>query len=188
LVPWEVMTPNPPFDEYEWHEWRAEPGERLGKPKKQARLLADANIHDGIPLFLVGRGIRVETVKELHCQHHADESIYQLAQRRGRVILTNDSDLWDDRKHPLQGCPGLLFLDAGSQEGDGTVRALLRFEYFLHRKIEAEWWWDTKVRVTENGMVIRCRTVDGQTGEWECRHLPRQRPLWRRTLPRRPGT
>ena len=76
--------PNP----YEWHELVPVPREEWPKgPIKHIRLLADANIHEGVALYLNGQGIRVETVKELGAHRHADENIYQLAKQRGRVIL-----------------------------------------------------------------------------------------------------
>lgn len=67
-------------------------------------------------------GVPLDHLNDVGYRHRDDKNTYQFAKKRSAVILTQDKQLWDDRVHPLQGCPGVIVVEAqGNQAITGLV-------------------------------------------------------------------
>lgn len=157
--------------EYEWHEfpWN----EALAMPRgphKQLKLYADANIPKPVIDELRAAGLAVDSATESGLDSHPDENILQRARRLGRVILTMDRDFWDDRKHPLQKSPGIIFIDVAPDQLDKALEGLAKFYVLFAQTYPLDWWNETKARVTANGFVIKGRSWEGDVfmDEFKC--------------------
>jgi hypothetical protein len=172
--------PDQTVSDGEWSEFsRAAAMAKSGRPVKQVRLLVDNDVPAEIVTYLRGQKFRVKTVAELGRRTHPDESNVQLARRLRMVLLTNDADLWDDAKHPTQGCPGILFLDVAKEQLAGAAYALDRCIHCIFRVHGAGWWWHSKVRVTADTLFHRYRSADGRTVEVEILDPHNGPRLWR---------
>jgi predicted nuclease of predicted toxin-antitoxin system len=96
----------------EWHEFQDEGVQMPPGPRKKLTLLADACVPKLLVDELRAFGLTIRTAAEMGIAGHPDENVCTLAARLGWVILTMDRDFWDDRKHPLQKCPGIEVLPA----------------------------------------------------------------------------
>lgn len=114
--------------EHEWHEfpWTEVSAVPQG-PHKQLKLYADANILKPIIDELRAAGLVVYSVTEAGLGSHPDKSILQRARRASHVLLTMDRDFWDDRKHPLQKSPGIIFIDVAPGKLDKAIEGLAKF-------------------------------------------------------------
>lgn len=165
---------------FEWQQFsRRAATAKSGRPVKQVRLLADNDVRAELVAFLRQNKVRVKTVAELGRQSHPDESHVQLARKLGHVLLTNDRDLWDEDKHSTQGCPGILFLDVPKEQLVSARYALGRCIHCLFRPEGADWWLDTKVRVTADTMYYRYRCATGWNPEVEIEDPGRGERRWR---------
>ena len=147
--------------EYAWHEfpWNKAPAMPRG-PHKKLRLYADANIPQLLIQELRNAGLDVESATESGHGSHPDANIVQDAEESGRVILTMDRDFWDDRKHPLQKSPGIIFID--TDQLDKAIQGLATFYVLFARYYPREWWCEMKARVTARGFGIKGRSKEGK--------------------------
>jgi len=153
---------------HEWHEFIWDESlEMPPGPHKKLKLLADANIPKPLVDELRAYGVSVDYVLELGIASHPDENVRQLARRLGKVILTMDADFWNDRKHHLRKSPGIIFVNIPPDQVVKAINGLARFYALFASTYPLDWWYETKVRVTENGFVIRSPTWDGNISEDE---------------------
>ena len=115
---------------------------------------------------------------------HDDLSIWEEARRQGRVLLTMDRGFWNDRRFPLQKCPGVIFLDVSPDKAERAVDALAVFFALFAQHYPLDWWDEIKVRVRIDGFVIKMRTWEGRDIEEEYR-LASNGKLWTRAVHRR---
>jgi hypothetical protein len=80
-----------------------------------------------------------------------------------------DRDFWDDKKHPLQNSPGIIFLDLPPDQFGKAVDGLARFYFLFAKYYPLDWWDNMKARVSEYGFSIRMRTWEGKVSEEEYR-------------------
>jgi hypothetical protein len=114
--------------------------------------LADANVPKPLIDELRGAGLKVETVVEMCLGRRQDENVSQLAKRLKSILLTMDGDIWDERKHPVQSCPGFIFVDVPPDRPKLAVDGLARFYGLFAKFYPLEWWRETKARITEYGL------------------------------------
>lgn len=161
-----------PSSEYEWHEfpWDQVSSDEIPPgPYKKLKFYADACIPRIIIDELRIAGLPVESVTETGYSTHPDQNIYQLAKKRGKVLLTMDRDFWDDRKHPLQKGRGIIFVDISPDQPDKAINGLAVFYAWFARRWPLDWWEGMKARIREYGFVIRYHTWEGKISEDEFR-------------------
>src|SRR4029079_15346275 len=78
------------------------------------RIYADANVPAGIVAHMRVRlhGDVLFVLEDADLRRAADVRHYQLAQQLRRTLVTLDRDYLDDRRFPLQGCGGVLVIQA----------------------------------------------------------------------------
>ncbi|MBM3210654.1 hypothetical protein FJZ33_00425 [Candidatus Poribacteria bacterium] len=154
--------------EYEWHEfpWDRVPEMPPG-PYKKLKIYADANIPGPIINALRAAGFSVESAAETGYSTHPDENIYQLAKKRGKVLLTMDKDFWYDRKYSLQNGPGVILVNISPDQLEKAIDGLARFCALVGDCYPLDWWQVTKARVTENSFIVKRRMVEGRIVEDE---------------------
>ena len=80
----------------------------------QPRIYADANVPSGIVAHM-RRRLRWDVLfvlEEADLRRAADLKHYQLAHQLRRTLITLDRDYLDDRRFPLDGCGGVLVVQA----------------------------------------------------------------------------
>lgn len=150
------------LQEYQWHEFPRDQAPAMPRrPHKKLKLCADANVPKAVVDELRAVGLVVDSVTESDLGPHPDKHILQHARKLGRVILTMDRDFWDDRKHPLQKSPGIIFIDVAPDQVDKAIEGLAKFYALFAQAYPLDWWHETKARVTTNGFVIKSRSWEG---------------------------
>ncbi len=156
------------FSEYEWHEflWDEVPKMPPG-PHKKIKMYAERNFPRPVVEELRAAGLSVEYAAEegVAYQGHPDENIYQRAKKCGKVLVTMDGDFWNDRKHPVQKGPGIIFVDIPPDQPEKAIDGLARFYGLFAKYFSLDWWGEVKARVSERGFVIRMRTWEGKISE-----------------------
>jgi len=152
----------------EWREfeWDKAPSMPPG-PHKKLKLYVDINIPEPLVQELRSAGLTLHLARELGPASRPDASIYQEALQRGLVILTMDSDFWQDREHPLQTTAGIIFIDVPPDKPEKACDALARFYALFAKHYPLDWWKGTKARVYEYGFVLRIHTWEGRISEEE---------------------
>lgn len=138
-------------------------------PHKKLKLFADANIPKPLIDELRSAGLAIDSAVEKDVATHPDGNILQIARKVDAVILTMDRDFWDDRQHPMQKSPGVIFVDVAPDQIDKAIDGLAKFYALFAKEFPLDWWHETKARVTENGFVIKSITWDGRISEDEFR-------------------
>jgi predicted nuclease of predicted toxin-antitoxin system len=141
----------------EWEELKSDEKDSLILPKKpkKVKFLADQNIPIKIVQELRNAKISIATVEELGLEGCPDENLVQIARKRGLVILTTDRDFWDERKHPIHKCFGIICIDAGPQDSKKILESIALIDVFFLRYIPREWWDKQKALIKSNGFVLR---------------------------------
>src|ERR1700676_3421697 len=115
-----------------WTEMKIiEEVDTLDPNPRKLRLLADQNVPIEIIEELRNARFQIKSVSETGLTGHPDENIREYAKKKNRVILTTDKDFWDDRKHPLQKCFGIICTEAGPQDYDKLIESLAWFHHFF---------------------------------------------------------
>ena len=78
--------------------------------KKKARFLVDHSLGIGVAQELRQAKWNTKEVGELGLARLSDESVYSLAWKERRILLTHDQDFWDDRRFPPERNPGVIIL------------------------------------------------------------------------------
>ncbi len=157
----------PKWREFEWEKApRTPPG-----PHKKLKLYVDINVPEPLVQELRSAGLTLQSARQYGTASRPDENIYQEARERGLVLLTMDSDFWQDRKHPLQTTAGIIFVDVSPDAPEKACDALARFYRSFAKYFPLDWWSGMKARLSEHGFILRFRTWDGQISEDEFRML-----------------
>lgn len=138
-------------------------------PHKKLKLFADANIPKPLVDELRAAGLVISSATEIGVATHPDDNILQIAKKAGEIILTMDYDFWDDRKHPMQKSPGIIFIDIAPDQISKAIDGLARFYALFAQAYPLDWWHETKAQVSENGFVIKTITWEGNISEDEFR-------------------
>ena len=140
----------------EWEEVEMNYEEIPAYPKK-LKLLSDQNISlDIVEAFHIFRPkVSIKTVYEYGLDGHPDENIVAKARKLKRVLVTSDMDFWDERKHPINKCFGIICIDAGPQEFGKTLKGFALFWAFFAQFFSNDDWYALKSLVKTNGFNLR---------------------------------
>jgi predicted nuclease of predicted toxin-antitoxin system len=127
----------------------------LPQNPKKIKFLSDQNIPFNIIEELRSAKLSIISVAELRLSGHPDENIVEVAKKLRLVVLTTDKDFWDEKKHPIQKCFGIICIDAGHQETDKILKALALFDVYFFRYIPKNWWNKQKALIKTDGFILR---------------------------------
>jgi predicted nuclease of predicted toxin-antitoxin system len=129
--------------------------------KKKARFLVDNSLGIEVAGVLRDLGWNAVEVSELGRARHPDESLFSLAWKERRMLLTHDKDFWDDRRFPPDRNPGVVILPGGS----GDESALFEALRMLHSVIApfGTSFPGTKISISSDG-VLTTKSRDRKTG------------------------
>jgi len=169
-VPAKQVTPsgiNPFLPGGGWTEIKIVELENTSDPNpRKLRLLADQNMPVEIIEELKHARYQIVSVYEMGLSGHPDENIREYARKKNRVILTSDKDFWDERKHPIQKCFGIICTEAGPQSFDKLYDSLARFNHFFARYFSNDLWYNMKALIKTHGFILRERN-EGRINEKE---------------------
>src|SRR3954465_6870471 len=97
------------------------------------RIYADANVPSGLVAHMRQR-LRWDVLfvlEEADLRRAPDVKHYQLAQQLRRTLVTLDRDYLDDRRFPLEGCGGVLVIQAPDERQLAGVLARIARSLFL---------------------------------------------------------
>ena len=135
---------------------------------RKLRLLIDENIPSELVNDLRRARYQIESVSEKGLTGHPDENILAYAKKKNRVVLTTDKDFWDDRKHPLQKCFGIICTEAGPQDYDKLYESLAWFNHFFAKHFSNDKWYNMKALIKIHGFILR-QLNEGKIDEKEYR-------------------
>ncbi len=133
---------------------------------RKLRLLADQNIPIEIIDELKSARFQIVSVSEIGLSGHPDENIREFAKKKNRVILTSDKDFWDERKHPISKCFGIICTEAGPQDFNKLIESLARFHLFFAKYFSNDLWYNMKALIKTQGFILR-QLNDGRIDEKE---------------------
>ena len=154
----------------EWAEFSLQEYFDLGDPPKypkKIKLLADQNI----PMHMIqdlAKSFSIKSVFDLSLDGHPDENIREASKKQKRILLTTDKDFWDEKKHPIKKCSGVICTEAGPGEIDKIYMSLAKFYMYLVKKYPNHWWHYTKAFIKTNGFVLRTIQSHGVIVDTEC--------------------
>jgi predicted nuclease of predicted toxin-antitoxin system len=122
---------------------------------RKLRLLADQNIPIEIIDELKSAKFQIVSVAEIGLSGHPDENIREYAKKKNRVILTSDKDFWDERKHPIRKCFGIICTESGPQDFDKLIESLARFNHFFAKYFSNDLWYNMKALIKTHGFILR---------------------------------
>lgn len=154
--------------EYQWEELDVDIVDKAYLPKypKKIRLLADENIAKYI-IEDLSKYFSIKSVFDLNLAGHPDENVRASAKKLNRVILTTDGDFWDEKKHPIRLCFGIICTEAGPAEEEKLYNSLARFYVMFAKSWPLEWWTNTKAFIKMDGFILRSLQYDGTIEETE---------------------
>lgn len=119
------------------------------------RFLVDENLPPRVAALLRGLGYDCLYIEGLHMSGMSDESVFEAAQRDGRVIVTRDGGFANTIKFPLATHHGVLYLRTHGLHGEPLAALVTDF---------VERWsggMDHMVVTLEPGYVRTRRLIDG---------------------------
>lgn len=134
-------------------------------PHKRLKLLADVCVPGPLIAELRAYGLKIKTVVEVGVAGHPDENVYALTTKLKRVLFTMDRDFWDDKKHRLQKCPGVIVLDIPPDRLNDAIEGFALFYVLFAKEYPLDWWHRIKAKVTKEGFVIKVWTWEGRVFE-----------------------
>ncbi len=152
----------------QWHELDYSNADSNLLPKNPAKikLLADQNIPQEI-IEDLSNSFSIKSVFDLKLQGHPDENIREEAKKLKRVLLTTDKDFWDEKKHPIKKCFGIICCEAGPEEIDKITISLARLYVYFAKYYPNEWWNNTKAYIKTEGFTLRILQAGGVLDEDE---------------------
>jgi predicted nuclease of predicted toxin-antitoxin system len=132
--------------------------------KKKARFLVDENLGPFVVGVLRELGWNTVSVEDEGYRGHADESVFALAWREKRILVTKDRDFLDDRRFPEHRNPGVIILPDAPIESQKFIATLRN----LHKLIApmARAYHKAKVDLSDPE-VISVRSRNDNTGAIE---------------------
>jgi predicted nuclease of predicted toxin-antitoxin system len=134
---------------------------------KKLKLCADANIPQFVVDELRGAGIPVITAQDDNIETREDKSILAWAKKSQRVLLTLDRDFWDDHKFPMHDVPGVIFVDAPSNNTDSILQAFGLIYGTFASSYSLDWWQNMKARATTSRYFLKTRNWEGRIAKYE---------------------
>ena len=131
------------------------------KDRKKARFLVDENVGMALLEALKSAGFNALNTRDLGISGHPDESVLAVAKREDRVLLTQDNDFLDNRKHPLSHNPGIVVLPSTQGNAASLVSALRDVMRIVG--VSRELWRESRIVITQDG-VWTVSTLDRSTG------------------------
>jgi predicted nuclease of predicted toxin-antitoxin system len=159
----------PLTNNYEWEEFDFQEYFDLGiipKYPKKIKLLADENI----PMHIIeelSKYFSIKSVFDIGLAGHPDENIRDASKKLKRVLLTTDKDFWDEKKHSIRKCFGIICTEAGPDEIDKIYMALARFYVYFAKRYPNDWWNYTKAFIKTDGFILRTLLFDNTIEETE---------------------
>jgi predicted nuclease of predicted toxin-antitoxin system len=129
------------------------------------RLYADNNTEKEIVEHLRDAEMDVLWVAENSDLRRQTDDIfhYRKAKELKRYLVTHDADFWDDKRYPLQGCPGLVLLATNDTELGKYLVILLRKLLRDYNPLAEPLFLDgVKIRLTNEGVTIKMVDHDSQ--------------------------
>ena len=100
---------------------------------KRVKFLVDENLGEGTAEVLSDLGFNAEFANDVGLSGRSDEDVLGYAWRKGRVLLSHDTDFLDDTRFPEHRNPGVIILPGGSGEDEDLWGALhWATEIFAH--------------------------------------------------------
>jgi hypothetical protein len=126
------------------------------------RLYIDADVTEDALSYL-GDRYNVVTARELGYATRDDDFHAQYAREERRILVTqNERDFWNDQKHPLHMCPGIIVVPSmGEQLGVKVAVALVSLLGTVQH-IPPEDWQGRKFKATDDGFQIKQIGFDGR--------------------------
>jgi hypothetical protein len=130
--------------------------------KWKPRLYIDADVTEDALAYL-GDRYNTVTARQLGLSNRDDDFHAQYARRRRRILVTqNERDFWDDRKHPLHMCPGIVVVpSSGEALGLKVAVSLVRILNVLQH-VPPEEWPRRKIKAAEGGFILKQIGPDGK--------------------------
>jgi predicted nuclease of predicted toxin-antitoxin system len=151
----------------EWKEVKYQlSGKVIPRPKK-IKLIADQNVPQELIDDLKEHGIAIISIREVGFTGHPDEHIREIAKKKNRVLLTTDKDFWDEKKHPIHKCFGMIISEAGPQEYDKLIYSLAKLYVNFMKDFSHDLWANVKAYIKPNSFNIRQLTAEGRISEKE---------------------
>jgi hypothetical protein len=111
----------------------------------------------------------VLTTLNLGIMRRDDREVFATGWRHARLLVTHDTDFLDDRRFPVNRCPGLIVLPEFGREMMAFGRLMSAVTYLVHKGREI--WFGTKITVTRD-YVLTMRTwerAEGYIQTWKAR-------------------
>jgi predicted nuclease of predicted toxin-antitoxin system len=143
---------------------QAEEAEAVRLFKTKARFLVDENLGQPVAELLRELGWNTVSVDERAHQGYADESIFALAWREKRILVTKDRDFLNDRRFPEQRNPGIIVLPDAPIESLKFVEAISNLHLLIAPMARA--YYKAKVDLS-NSQAISIRSRNADTGSVE---------------------
>jgi predicted nuclease of predicted toxin-antitoxin system len=131
-------------------------------PKQKLRLYADENV----PLPLVDqlrsqprwrRRISIKTAAETGNVGRDDRFHFDYCRSEGLILVTLDTDFWNDRAFPLgDKMPALIIIDARSSD-DIAIGLVVILSFISDMPFPNDFAGDSKFKVSNEGAVMRGR-------------------------------
>lgn len=148
-------------DESEWFEVSDDFWLDPGFVGKELKLLADSQVPEPVVQEIRKASIKIATLPD-QFKHRPDTSVLQLAQAQGRVLLTLDSDFWDDRKHPLHSVlGGIIYVAEPPNQYNRILTAFGLLYGGFAKTYPLDRWGQLKVRAVVNEFVIKMPSFKG---------------------------
>jgi hypothetical protein len=164
-----LIVSKPLPEDSEWFEISDEDWLGLGFVGKKLKLIADAQVPEPVIREIAEAGITVEALAQAS-RRHPDDNVLQLAQRTGRVLLTLDTDFWDDRKYPLQAVSeGIIYVAEPPSDYYRILRAFGLVYGCFAKSYPLDWWSHMKVRAVVGNFTIKMRTWEGKAARYRMR-------------------
>lgn len=139
-----------------WEEITHLEGFQPGSSPKKLKLCVDCDVPMELVEALRNDNIPAELAVEAGINVRDDHAVAAWAKRRKRVLLTfNHKDFWNDTKHPLQKCPGIINMAIPKRHLPDSATALAILYESFARHFTLDWWDETKVRVTRKQYSIK---------------------------------
>ena len=163
-----------------WELLPDEKGYRRPTHIKKLRLLADENISQPFVEHLKEGDIIITSITDEGLNGYKDEAVRVWAKKRQKIIITTDKDFWDEKKHPIHECFGIICFESGPEDFEKLSQSFARFHYYFAAHFSLELWNQFKVFLKLKGFIIRQRTNEGIIVEEE--YLFEKGDIWIRKL------
>jgi len=139
----------------------------MSMQSKKIRIIADENVPRNVIEELQSARLRITSIKEKMLRGIQDDQVVQFAAKNKLVLLTSDMDYWDERKHPINKCFGIIVIGYGPEQSGDLIDSLSFFYELFMKYYPHEWWGKTKALIKVNSFRIRLLNWEGKIQEDE---------------------